>query len=63
MRTLKVAVLALSLAVFAVGCGKKKDPAAPAPDTSSDTSGDPCGGGEGDPCGDPCGADPCGGDE
>ena len=38
MRTLRVAMLALSLAALVAGCGKKKDPAAPAPDTATETT-------------------------
>jgi hypothetical protein len=75
MRTLKIVVLALGLAAFATGCGKKKDTATPATTepaadgasgSGTDTA-NPCGGG-GDtapnPC-NPCGgaADPCGGGE
>jgi hypothetical protein len=67
MRTLKIVVLALGLAAFATGCGKKKDTATPATEPAPDTSGgdaaNPCGGDGADPCGDPCGADPCGGGE
>ena len=69
MRTLRVAMLALSLAALVAGCGKKKDPAAPAPDTATETTpaegeGNPCGDAA-NPCGEanPCGADPCGGGE
>lgn len=76
MRTLKICVLALGLAAFATGCGKKKDTATPAttePAADADGasgSGDtanPCGGGDTapNPC-NPCGggeADPCGGGE
>jgi hypothetical protein len=64
MRTLKIVVLALSLAAFATACGKKKDPAAPAAEPAAN----PCGGGEANPCGGGEGggdapADPCGGGE
>lgn len=76
MRTLKIVVLALGLAAFATGCGKKKDTSTPATEPAANPCGgdaNPCGepnpcGGEADPCGggeaDPCGggaADPCGG--
>lgn len=72
MRTLKIVVLALGLAAFATGCGKKKDTSTPATEPAANPCGgdaNPCGGDTnpcgGDPCGNPCGgeADPCGGGE
>jgi hypothetical protein len=66
MRTLRIAMLALSLAALAAGCGKKKDPAAPAPAATEPAEGEATEGAptEGDPCaGSAEGADPCAGGE
>jgi len=67
MRTLRIAMLALSLAALAAGCSKKKDAAAPAEPAATEPApaegdmpadgeapaegADPCAGGEANPCG------------
>ena len=40
MRTLRIAILTIGLAALAMGCSKKKDAAAPAPDTATEPAAD-----------------------